>query len=77
MIRYSSNADATRILHQVGFERLAAILQSDRFRLYDPPPTRRSRSDGIMPEGRFGRATRCMVSRTAANAFKWLDFTTC
>lgn len=35
MIRYSSNADATRVLHWVGGERLLAILQSPRFRFYD------------------------------------------
>ncbi|MCM5570087.1 class A beta-lactamase-related serine hydrolase [Burkholderiaceae bacterium FT117] len=36
MIRYSSNEDATRVLRQVGEERLLEILQSPRFRLYDP-----------------------------------------
>lgn len=36
MIRESSNADATAILNQVGFENLANILRSRRFRLYDP-----------------------------------------
>jgi beta-lactamase class A len=36
MIRESSNEDATAVLHRVGFENLAAILQSKRFRLYDP-----------------------------------------
>ena len=35
MIRYSSNADATRVLHWVGGERLIAILQSPRFHFYD------------------------------------------
>lgn len=35
MIRYSSNADATRVLHWVGGERLLAILQSPRFQFYD------------------------------------------
>jgi beta-lactamase class A len=35
MIRYSSNDDATRVLHWVGGERLLQILQSDRFRFYD------------------------------------------
>jgi beta-lactamase class A len=35
MIRYSSNADATRVLHWVGGERLLAILQSPRFHFYD------------------------------------------
>ena len=36
MIRNSSNVEATRVLRQVGFERLAEILRSDRYRLYDP-----------------------------------------
>jgi len=35
MIRVSSNKDATRMLREVGKERLARILQSDRFNLYD------------------------------------------
>jgi beta-lactamase class A len=36
MIRVSSNSAATRMLRRIGKPRLAAILQSDRFRLYDP-----------------------------------------
>lgn len=36
MIRYSSNEDATRVLQWVGGEHLLDILQSPRFRLYDP-----------------------------------------
>jgi beta-lactamase class A len=36
MIRNSSNQDATALLERVGYENLANILQSDRFRLYDP-----------------------------------------
>jgi beta-lactamase class A len=36
MIRKSSNEDATAILTRVGFEELAEILQSQRYRLYDP-----------------------------------------
>lgn len=36
MIRVSSNRDATRMLRAVGKQNLADILQSDRFRLYDP-----------------------------------------
>jgi len=35
MIRYSSNEDATRVLRWVGIDRLAEILQSSRFALYD------------------------------------------
>jgi len=36
MIRISSNRDATAVLNRIGFERLAEILQSERYRLYDP-----------------------------------------
>jgi beta-lactamase class A len=36
MIRNSSNADATRLLHKVGITDLAAIIQEPRFGLYDP-----------------------------------------
>ena len=36
MIRYSSNEDASRLLKRVGMLNLANILQSERFRLYDP-----------------------------------------
>lgn len=36
MIRFSSNLEATRVLNRVGGLRLAEILQSKRFRLYDP-----------------------------------------
>jgi beta-lactamase class A len=36
MIRKSSNADATAILNRVGFEDLAEILRSQKYRLYDP-----------------------------------------
>ncbi len=36
MIRQSSNRAATEVLHRVGFEALAEILQSERYRLYDP-----------------------------------------
>jgi len=36
MIRKSSNKEATANLNRVGIENLAAILQSPRFRLYDP-----------------------------------------
>lgn len=35
MIRFSSNDDATRVLRWVGIDRLAEILQSSRFALYD------------------------------------------
>ena len=35
MIRYSSNQAATRMYHRVGQERIAEILQSDRYHLYD------------------------------------------
>jgi beta-lactamase class A len=36
MIRKSSNADATRMLNEVGKDRLLEILQSNNYRLYDP-----------------------------------------
>jgi beta-lactamase class A len=36
MIRYSSNEAATHLLQQVGKEFLANLLQSPRYRLYDP-----------------------------------------
>lgn len=36
MIRVSSNTDATRMLNLVGKRRVNRILQSERFRLYDP-----------------------------------------
>ena len=36
MIRNSSNPAATAILNRVGIENLAEILQSDKYRLYDP-----------------------------------------
>jgi len=36
MIRVSSNTDATRMLNLVGKRRVNSILQSERFRLYDP-----------------------------------------
>jgi beta-lactamase class A len=36
MIRFSSNADATRVLNLVGKRRVNQILQSDPYRLYDP-----------------------------------------
>ena len=36
MIRKSSNKAATNVLNRVGIAELAAILQTDRYRLYDP-----------------------------------------
>ncbi|MEA1889581.1 MAG: hypothetical protein U9N50_07380 [Pseudomonadota bacterium] len=36
MIRFSSNAAATRVLDRVGREELLEIIQSFKFRLYDP-----------------------------------------
>ncbi len=36
MIRVSSNVEATRMLNRVGRGKLLRILQSERFRLYDP-----------------------------------------
>ncbi len=36
MIRDSSNSAATQIMHMVGKERIAEVLTSNRYRLYDP-----------------------------------------
>ena len=36
MTRYSSNADATRAVHMIGFESIAKTLTSPKYRLYDP-----------------------------------------
>ena len=36
MIRKSSNKDATAVLNRIGIEDLAKILQSEKYRLYDP-----------------------------------------
>ena len=36
MIRHSSNKAATAVLNRVGIENLAEILQSEKYRLYDP-----------------------------------------
>jgi len=36
MIRKSSNKDATAVLNRVGIEALAEMLQSEKYRLYDP-----------------------------------------
>ncbi len=36
MIRFSSNTEAARMTRRVGIERIAEILTSPRFRLYDP-----------------------------------------
>ena len=36
MIRHSSNSDATAMLHRVGPEYLASLLESPKYRLYDP-----------------------------------------
>lgn len=36
MIRRSSNTAATQVLQRVGIERVAEILQSERYRFYDP-----------------------------------------
>jgi len=52
MIRESSNADATAVLNRVGFENLANILRSRRFRLYDP-----SRNGGLWVGRDYGGGT--------------------
>jgi beta-lactamase class A len=36
MIRNSSNSAATEVMHRVGKERIAEVLTSSRYRLYDP-----------------------------------------
>jgi len=36
MTRYSSNADASLAIHRVGFEYIARVLMSAKYRLYDP-----------------------------------------
>jgi beta-lactamase class A len=51
MIRFSSNEDATRVLHWVGGERLIDILQSPRFRFYDA-----SGSGGLWVGKAYGKA---------------------
>ena len=65
MIRFSSNADASRVLRWVGVDRLAEILQSSRFALMIgqvPAGSGLARATGrSRPRG----ATRCTTSRTA------------
>ena len=52
MIRHSSNQDATALLHKVGFERLAEILQDERYGgLYDP-----ARGGGLWVGKDYGKA---------------------
>jgi beta-lactamase class A len=36
MIRYSSNQEATAMIHRVGVENIARVLMSSRYRFYDP-----------------------------------------
>ncbi len=55
MIRFSSNEDATRVLRWVGIDRLAEILQSSRFALYDRAGTCRT----ARPPSRSRACTRC------------------
>ena len=51
-IRNSSNRDATALLHKVGFERLAEILQDERYgKLYDP-----ARGGGLWVGKEYGKA---------------------
>ena len=51
-IRHSSNRDATILLHKVGFERLAEILQDERYgKLYDP-----ARGGGLWVGKEYGKA---------------------
>jgi beta-lactamase class A len=51
MIRYSSNQAATKMYHRVGEARLAEILQSDRFKLYD-----RDENGGLWVGKEYGKA---------------------
>lgn len=51
MIRYSSNQAATKMYHRVGEARLAEILQSDRYKLYD-----RDENGGLWVGKEYGRA---------------------
>lgn len=36
MVRYSSNADASRAIHTVGFDYISRVLTSSKYNLYDP-----------------------------------------
>ena len=36
MVRYSSNADASRAIHTVGFDYISRVLTSPKYQLYDP-----------------------------------------
>ncbi len=52
MIRHSSNREATALLHRVGMERLAEILQDERYgKLYDP-----ARGGGLWVGKEYGKA---------------------
>lgn len=51
MIRFSSNQAATEMYHRVGEERLAEILQSDRYNLYD-----RKENGGLWVGKEYGKA---------------------
>jgi beta-lactamase class A len=51
MIRFSSNAAATEMYHRVGEARLAEILQSDRFKLYD-----RDENGGLWVGKEYGKS---------------------
>jgi len=54
MIRRSSNEDATRVLHWVGGERLIDILESARFRFYEPGGAGGLWVGNASPRARFG-----------------------
>jgi len=51
MIRRSSNVDATRVLQWVGEDRVLQVLQSERFRFYDP-----ATGGGLWVGKAYGRA---------------------
>lgn len=51
MIRYSSNEAASEMYHRVGEARLAEILQSDRYKLYNP-----KKNGGLWVGKEYGKA---------------------
>jgi beta-lactamase class A len=51
MIRESSNADATAMMHRVGVENIARVLLSPRYRFYDP-----DRNGGLWVGKDYGKA---------------------
>jgi len=65
MIRHSSNSAASAMLQRVGMDYLAKVLQSERYRLYDP-----ALSGGLWvgkPYGAVKSATSCRIARTGTS----------